>query len=375
MCAVALITPLRDGMNLIAKEFVASRKDKLGVLIISEMAGAARELTSALLINPNDIQEMAEKIKEGLEMSENEQRERIHKMQKRLINYDVKAWGEDFMTSLREIKQKQQSFQEIFLDDFSKRNIYDRFRSAGKRLLLLDYDGTLVSFTSNPEQAVPEDALLKLLAELGTKEETDIYLISGRSSYWLDRYFSDIPIHLIAEHGAKCKNKGEQWSMEIQTHSEWKARVHYIMDMYIRRCPHTFIEEKEFSMVWHFRNAEPEQGKLKSVELMGDLNDYINKRQLQVNLGNKIVEVRSRGIDKGTAIKKILSKKDYDFVFAVGDDKTDEDMFKTLVGRDNCFTVKVGPNASYAQYNLLKPQMVVSLLEGLNHLPITSLIH
>jgi trehalose 6-phosphate synthase/phosphatase len=96
---------------------------------------------------------------------------------------------------------------------------------------------------------------------------------------------------------------------------------------------------------------------------------------LQVNLGNKIVEVRSRGIDKGTAIKKILSKKDYDFVFAVGDDKTDEDMFKTLVGRDNCFTVKVGPNASYAQYNLLKPQMVVSLLEGLNHLPITSLIH
>jgi trehalose 6-phosphate synthase/phosphatase len=375
MCAVALITPLRDGMNLVAKEFVASRKDKLGVLIISEIAGAARELTSALLINPNDIQEMAEKIKEGLEMSENEQRERIHSMQKRLINYDVKAWGEDFMTSLREIKQKQQSFQEIFLDDFSKRNIYDRFRSAGKRLLLLDYDGTLVSFTSNPEQAVPEDALLKLLAELGAKEETDIYLISGRSSYWLDRYFSDIPIHLIAEHGAKCKNKGEQWSMEIQTHSEWKARVHYIMDMYIRRCPHTFIEEKEFSMVWHFRNAEPEQGKLKSLELMGDLNDYINKRQLQVNLGNKIVEVRSRGIDKGTAIKKILSNIDYDFVFAVGDDKTDEDMFKTLVGRDNCFTVKVGPNASYAQYNLLKPQMVVSLLEGLNHLPITSLIH
>jgi trehalose 6-phosphate synthase/phosphatase len=147
------------------------------------------------------------------------------------------------------------------------------------------------------------------------------------------------------------------------------------MEMYTRRCPNSFIEEKEFSMVWHFRNTEAEQGKLKSLELMGDLNDYINNRQLQVNLGNKIVEVRSRGIDKGTAIKKILANKEYEFVFAVGDDKTDEDMFKTLVGKKNCFTVKVGPNASYAQFNLLKPQMVVSLLEGLNHLPVTPLVH
>jgi trehalose 6-phosphate synthase/phosphatase len=128
-------------------------------------------------------------------------------------------------------------------------------------------------------------------------------------------------------------------------------------------------------MVWHYRNANPEQGNLKALELMGDLNDYINKRQLQVNHGNKIVEVRSQDIDKGTAIKKILSNKAYDFVFAVGDDKTDEDMFKTLVGRENCFTVKVGPNASYAQYNLLKPQMVISLLEGLNHLPISPPVH
>ena len=95
----------------------------------------------------------------------------------------------------------------------------------------------------------------------------------------------------------------------------------------------------------------------------------------QVNMGNKIVEVRSRGINKGTAIKKILLNKEYDFVFAVGDDKTDEDMFKTLVGRENCFTIKVGPNASYAQYNLLKPQMVISLLEGFNYLPVSPPVH
>jgi trehalose 6-phosphate synthase/phosphatase len=108
---------------------------------------------------------------------------------------------------------------------------------------------------------------------------------------------------------------------------------------------------------------------------MCELNDTVNKRHLQVTMGNKIVEVRNRGTDKGTAIRKILAANNYDFIFAVGDDKTDEDMFKTLVGRENCFTIKVGPNASYAQFNLLKPQMVISFLEGMNHVPINHLIH
>lgn len=376
ICDLALITPLRDGMNLVAKEFVASRKDKKGVLIISEMAGVAREFDAALLINPNDIQEMAEKIKEGLEMNEQEQNERIESMQQRLISYDVKAWAQDFMIGLKNIKQKQLSFQEIFLDEFSKRNLYDQFRNANNRLLLLDYDGTLVPFTSSPEQAEPSESLKRLLLELSNKEATDVFIISGRSSTWLDKYFSTYPINLIAEHGARIKLKTEkEWTTAIQTHSEWKEHVHNIMEMYVRRCPNSFVEEKEFSIVWHYRNANNEIGSLKAKELAGELKEQINTRQLQVTQGNKIVEVRNRGTDKGTAIKKILSNKLYDFVFAVGDDKTDEDMFKTLVGKPNCFTVKVGPNASYAQYNLLKPQMVISLLEGFNHLPITPLVH
>ena len=108
-----------------------------------------------------------------------------------------------------------------------------------------------------------------------------------------------------------------------------------------------------------------------ATELIG----YVNERHLQITMGNKIIEVRNRGIDKGTAINKILADKEYDFIFAIGDNKTDEDMFKSLVGKENCFTIKVGPRASYAQYNLLKPQMVVSMLEGLNHIPVTRLVH
>ena len=271
VCDLALITPLRDGMNLVSKQFVASRKDKRGVLVLSEMAGAAKELTAALAINPNDTDEMAAKIKEGLQMNEKEQSERMDRMQKRIASYDIKAWAEDFMKGLENIKHRQQSFQEIFLDEFSKRMIYDRFRNASKRLLLLDYDGTLISYSENPKQAIPGDHLKQLLYKLGQKEQTDIYLISGRNSGWLEEHFGALPIHLIAEHGAKRKIKNGNWNTEIQTHSEWQEKVHNIMTMYVRRCPNSFIEEKEFSTVWHYRNADPDHGKLKATELMCEL--------------------------------------------------------------------------------------------------------
>ncbi|HJU45224.1 MAG TPA: bifunctional alpha,alpha-trehalose-phosphate synthase (UDP-forming)/trehalose-phosphatase, partial [Chitinophagaceae bacterium] len=185
-CDLALITPLRDGMNLISKEFVASRKDKKGVLVISEMAGAARELTDALTINPNDILEMAQKIKEGLEMNEEEQAMRLTNMQKRISSYDVKAWVDDFMTELTNIKTKQASFQIKFLDDYTRRSLYDTYRNAKKRLLILDYDGTLVPFSASPDMAIPGAELINLFKNLSNTAENDICLISGRSSAWLE---------------------------------------------------------------------------------------------------------------------------------------------------------------------------------------------
>lgn len=373
-CDLALITPLRDGMNLVAKEFVASRKDKKGVLIISEMAGAARELTDALTINPNDILEMAQKIKEGIEMSEPDQGNALENMQKRISNYDVQAWADDFMTELKNIKQKQDSFQIKFLDEYEKRSLYDAYRSSKKRLLLLDYDGTLVSFNANPDHAVPGAILLKLIKDLSNQEENEVFLISGRSSSWLEKHFGTLPVNLIAEHGARYKWKNGKWITDIQTHNEWKGQVHNVMEMFVRRCANTLIEEKDYSMVWHYRNANIGQGKLRAYELVSELNEYIRNRHLQVLMGNKIVEVRQSGINKGVFIEKIIEKNDYDFIFAVGDDRTDEDMFKALKNKENAFTIKVGPEASYAQYNLHTPQMVVSILEGMNHLSAQQLL-
>ncbi len=367
-CDLAMITPLRDGMNLVSKEFIASRKDQKGVLLLSEMAGAARELTDALIINPNDISEMADKIKEGLEMDRSAQKKAMEKMQVRIANYDVKAWAEEFISELSNIKQRQNSFQIKFLDEFTRRKIFEQYRNSSKRLLLLDYDGTLVPFSSEPDQAIPGRELLELIGELGNNEANDLFLISGRNSSWLQDHFGQLPINLIAEHGARYKWKDGEWITDVQTHNEWKASVHGIMEMYVRRCPNSMIEEKDFSMVWHYRNANVEQGKLRSLQLMSELNEYIHNRHLQVIMGNKIVEVRQSGINKGTFIQKIIEKKDYDFVFAVGDDRTDEDMFRTLLSVKNVFTIKVGSEASYAKYNLHSSMMVNALLQGMNHL-------
>lgn len=367
-CDLALITPLRDGMNLVAKEFVASRKDKKGVLIISEMAGAARELTDALTINPNDIAEMAQKIREGLEMLPDEQAYRLENMQRRIANYNILTWADDFMNELDSIKLKQDTFQIQFLEDQTRRELLSQFRHASSRLLLLDYDGTLVPIISDPEQAVPGQGLLDLLEGLGSSEENHVLLISGRSSTWLEKHFGYLPVNLIAEHGARSKSKKGGWVTEVQTHSEWKGQIHQIMEMYVRRCAHSFIEEKDFSIVWHYRESDPVQGKLRSAELISELNDYIRNRHLQVLSGKKIIEVRNSGIDKGTAIRKVLAREAYDFVFAVGDDRTDEDMFRLLMDHPNCYSIKIGSEASFAKFNLHTPQMVISLLESMNQL-------
>ncbi len=373
-CNLALITPLRDGMNLIAKEFVSSRKDKKGVLVLSEMAGAARELTDALAINPNDISEIAQKIKQGLEMSEKEQAERIEAMQTRIKNYDVQIWADDFMTEVNHIKKKQNNFQVKFIDHLSKKDLLDAYRNAKRRLLLLDYDGTLVSFAPSPDLAVPGKALLNLISGLGSVQGNDVYLISGRSSAWLNKHFGTMPVNLVSEHGARFKGKDSDWVTQVQAPSEWKEHVHHLMEIYVRRCANSFIEEKDFSIVWHYRNANADQGKLRALELASELHEYARHRQLEVLPGNKIVEVRNSGTDKGTAIKKILSRNEYDFILAVGDDRTDEDMFRQLASKENSFTIKVGSEASYAQYNLHTPQMVISLLEGVTHFSSATLV-
>ncbi len=365
VCDLALITPLRDGMNLVAKEFVASRKDKRGVLILSEMTGAARELTDALSINPNDIEEIAQKIKQGMEMKEDEQAKSIAAMQSRIKQYDVNAWADDFLTQLRKVKEKQKDFEIKFIDEETNTLLLEKYGKAKKRLLLLDYDGTLISFSPLPEMAIPPANLVNLLADLAADSRNTVCVISGRDSATLDGWFGHIPIRIIAEHGARYKKENGKWENEIENNRKWKKQVSAIMEVYVKRCVNSFIETKDFSVAWHYRNANAEQAKVRASELYLQLEGYINKLGLQVIMGNKVIEVRTNGVDKGIATKKMLNSDTFDFILSCGDDTTDEDMFRGLTNVDNAFTIKIGQFASFAKYNLESPQMVLSLLERL----------
>jgi trehalose 6-phosphate synthase/phosphatase len=194
-------------------------------------------------------------------------------------------------------------------------------------------------------------------------EKNTVCLISGRNSAWLEQWFGSINIYLIAEHGARFRLPGENWTSKVSSPNNWKGPVKQIMQEYVSKCAHSFIEEKDFSMVWHYRKANPGQAKLYAAEMTIELNDFIQGQSLNVFSGKKIVEVKNSQINKGAAIQRILLDGHYDFILAIGDDYTDEDMFKVLAGVRNSYTIKVGNEASYAAFNLYTPQMVISLLE------------
>jgi trehalose 6-phosphate synthase/phosphatase len=253
-----------------------------------------------------------------------------------------------------------------FLDYYSKFDLIEKYRRADKRLILLDYDGTLISFFSNPADAIPGDNLLEVLEKLNTAKN-DLCIISGRNSDWFDKWFTQLNIIIIAEHGGCIKLKGEQWLKKEAGPNSWRDTVKQVMNRYVQECRHSFVEEKEYAMVWHYRNADTSQGTLLAEQLYNELYNLCRTENLDVFSGKKIIEVKIRGINKGAAIKQLLATAAYDFILAIGDDYTDEEMFRELAAVNDSFTIKVGNDASLAQYNVYTPQMVISLLEMFGH--------
>jgi trehalose 6-phosphate synthase/phosphatase len=347
---VALITPLRDGMNLVAKEYVASRTDNKGVIILSEFAGAAKEMGEAVIINPNHKEEIAKAILSAVEMPESEQRTRIGLMQTRLQTYDVKRWAGDFLQTLSVIKEEQKKFELHFLSISVMKKINEAYSKAAKRLLLLDYDGTLVPFSRVPTLASPDEDLINLIKKLSEDPKTDLIIVSGRDRNILDKWFKHLNVDLVAEHGAWIKEKGKEWVLTKPLTSEWKQKLYPTVKLYADRLPNSFIEEKEFSLAWHYRSADPEQSVTCVREMIDDITHFTANMEIQVLKGDKVVEIRNSGINKGTAVMTVLFKNSYDFILAVGDDWTDEDVFKILP--QETFTVKVGYKKSHAQYNV-----------------------
>jgi trehalose 6-phosphate synthase/phosphatase len=359
---VCLVTPLRDGMNLVAKEYVATRNDGAGVLILSEMAGAAKELPEAIIINPNNRAEIASALREALEMPPQEQEKRHRLMRRRLRRYDVSRWASDFLNTLVGMREVQNRIESKLLSPAAAAEIIDRYRTSSRRLFFLDYDGTLTPLVRHPGLAGPDPARRELLRSLAADRKNTVVIASGRERQTVDEWFGDLPLGLVAEHGAWLKLSDQSWRRGKAAANEWKRELLPILEIYADRLPGALVEEKEDSVAWHYRMADPEQAGICSRELVDHLLSLTAKTDLQVVQGNKVVEIRHAGLNKGAAALTWIEQEEYDFILGIGDDATDEDFFKALPA--SAFSIRVGMTATHAQYNIRSSGEVIDLLRA-----------
>jgi trehalose 6-phosphate synthase/phosphatase len=238
--------------------------------------------------------------------------------------------------------------------------IQQRYQKASKRCLLLDYDGTLAAIQKVPSMARPDHSTLQLLDTLSNSERNEVIIISGRDADTLQNWLGHLPLTLVAEHGAFVRMKGEDWKETTNHSPEWKDEIRPLMQMFVDRCAGSFIEEKRFTLAWHYRNTHPELGFNRSRELKNGLNQLIANTPLQVIDGKKVLEVRLTGVDKGVAAVNLLSERQPDFILCIGDDTTDEDMFRML--RERAVTIKVCRGNTAAEYTILSQKDVQPFL-------------
>lgn len=357
---VALITPIRDGMNLVAKEYVATRTNGDGVLVLSEMAGSSKEMNEALLINPNSYEDFALNLKRALTMPLNEQKTRIKFLQKRLKRYDVEKWATEFLRSLEDTKNvKNQKVTKKLTGDYEK-DFLANFKDNNKRLLLLDYDGTLVGFKDNPQDAKPDKALFNLLDEL--QKKSTLVLISGRDKDTFQRWFGHKPYNLVTDHGVWLY-KNNEWKALERLKTDWMQNIRPILETFVDRTPGTFIETKNYSLAWHYRKADPELAKIRTMELNTVLTSMVANNGLSILKGNKVIEIKSSNVNKGRVVSRLLTQEDYNFVTIIGDDWTDEYMFEEAP--ESAYTIKVGFTKTKARYQIKNPEHVRELLKKL----------
>jgi trehalose 6-phosphate synthase/phosphatase len=349
-------------MNLVAKEYVASQQDR-GVLILSELAGAANEMGEAIQVNPMDKNDVAQAILTGLTMPLDEQQNKIKTLQKRLSEYTVIDWVNDFLKQLEDVKEQQTAQATKHLSATDLTSIGESFKRSQKRHLFLDYDGTLVPYARHPKLAIPNKDLIGLLSILSSDRKTEATIISGRDSVTLEQWFHHLPINLVAEHGASVRRRNGEWQHIPDVDQSWKPLIRPTFELFTQRSPGSLIEEKNQTLAWHYRNVDPELGFIRSRELLDNLHHLLRNTSLQLIDGNKVIEIRMAGVDKGTVAKRFLVEQEYDFILAVGDDKTDEDMFRALA--DKAVTIKIGPGNTAAHFSLSNQVEVIRLLNQL----------
>ena len=303
------------------------------------------------MINPFDEERTASTVARALSLDGRERRLRLRALHKRVLSNDVFAWGDRFLKSLQAAESARGRFADTQPKYLNRAEVRKAYVKARRRLLILDYDGTLVPFASQPEQVAPSPVLFRLLSGLASEPGNCVALLSGRQAENLGRWFGAIDgLWLVAENGAELKSPGAPWEpLRGQVSAEWKSKVMPILEHFVDRVPGSFIEEKKYSVVLHYRMAEPEFGGWLANELVSMLEAMLAETELRAIRGEKIIDVRPVWLNSGNAFDRILAvQPNPDFLFAAGGGRTDENLFERIRGEG--WTVHVGPGPTHARF-------------------------
>lgn len=359
---VCMVSSTRDGMNLVSYEYIACQAKKHGALILSEFAGAAQSLNGSIIVNPWSTEDLSQAIYDAVTMPEDVKAANHEKLFRYVHKYTAAYWGVNFISELKRITEQSKVRKLRIID--SPRIISSFKNSSGKKVIFLDYDGTLTTSHKLPEFAQPSSPLLATLKVLSKMDNVYVYILSGRSRKYLDQWFEETDVGLGAEHGCfyrhpKSWSERKRYSDSVisggdyssiisglcstntsivngpppeneiptavvvqrgrrtkddngwialvdQINSSWKDTIRPLFQHYTERTPGSFIEEKEVNMTWHYRNADPEFGSWQAAELQCNLEKILSHMALTIVLGKKTLELRPASVDKSTVAKCIL---------------------------------------------------------------------
>ncbi|ANB11726.1 trehalose-phosphatase TPS2 [Sugiyamaella lignohabitans] len=378
---LGLITSVRDGMNTTLLEFVVCQKENKSPVITSEFTGTTGSLHNAISVNPWNIRQVAETIHDALQDDE-ATKESHARLQNSLYEYVTTHTCQDWVLSfisrlMHNISEHKFSHVTPMLD--TSRLVAKYKAAKTRRLFLFDYDGTLTPIVNEPSAALPSKRLYSILDQLTADPCNSVWVISGRDQKFLDKWLgTNKKISFSAEHGCflkEAEGTGEWQDLVASIDMSWQKVVAEIFNNYTERTQGSSVEHKRAALTWHYRRADPDFGALQAQHLRNHLEQsVVPYYDVDVMAGKANIEVRPSQFNKGEIVKRIMAEYDDSnhpqLVFCVGDDSTDEDMFRALENysaEDGVFSVTVGPPSkmTVASYHLLDPAQVLDSLSAL----------
>jgi trehalose 6-phosphate synthase/phosphatase len=361
---VALVTPLRDGMNLVAKEFVAAQVDEPGVLVLSRLAGAAETMREAIPVNPYNTDGVALALHRALTMDETERRTRMDALRRRERERDLDRWLASFLLVVREARA-----QLLPATDADFETWLGRFLAGHRLALFLDYDGTLTPIRRHPSEAILSSEMRDALVACAAREDTDVALVSGRALSDIEELVPMPQLVFAGNHGLEISGP-DLVPFRHDDLGHYRDRLSPLADSLREICsPGAWVEEKGASLTFHYREAE----NLEHERLAEEARALILQAGFQARAASCAVEARPPiGWDKGHAVLHVLRAR-YGKGWSenvrpiyVGDDETDEDAFRALSGLGITFRVGSADADTLATRGLPNVASVQRLLEWLS---------